>query len=71
MVYKVDGNPQLDTCDWSMYSNIRKSCHKTVVGHQNGRKSLNENMVDFYSRRRQIACPFLYFDFILQFYNQI
>ena len=22
MVYKVDGNPQLDTCDWSMYSNI-------------------------------------------------
>ena len=25
MVYKVDGNPQLDTCDWSMYSNILKS----------------------------------------------
>ena len=24
MVYKVDGNPQLDTCDWSMYSNILK-----------------------------------------------
>ena len=22
MVYKVDGNPQFDTCDWSMYSNI-------------------------------------------------
>ena len=22
MVYKVDGNPQLDSCDWSMYSNI-------------------------------------------------
>ena len=22
MVYEVDGNPQLDTCDWSMYSNI-------------------------------------------------
>ena len=24
MVYEVDGNPQLDTCDWSMYSNIVK-----------------------------------------------
>ena len=24
MVYKVDGNPQLDTCDWIMYSNILK-----------------------------------------------
>ena len=24
MVYKVDGNPQLDSCDWSMYSNILK-----------------------------------------------
>ena len=24
MVYKVDGNPQFDTCDWSMYSNILK-----------------------------------------------
>ena len=24
MVYKVDGNPQLDTCDWRMYSNILK-----------------------------------------------
>ena len=22
MAYKVDGNPQLDTCDWSVYSNI-------------------------------------------------
>ena len=22
MVYKVDGNPQLDSSDWSMYSNI-------------------------------------------------
>ena len=22
MVYKVDGNPQLDSRDWSMYSNI-------------------------------------------------
>ena len=22
MVYKVDGNPQVDTCDWSVYSNI-------------------------------------------------
>ena len=22
MVYKVDGNPQLNTCDWSMFSNI-------------------------------------------------
>ena len=24
MVHKVDGNPQLDTCDWSMYLNILK-----------------------------------------------
>ena len=24
MVYKVEGNPQLDSCDWSMYSNILK-----------------------------------------------
>ena len=24
MIYKVDGNPQLDTCDSSMYSNILK-----------------------------------------------
>ena len=24
MVYKVDGNPQLDPRDWSMYSNILK-----------------------------------------------
>ena len=24
MVYKVDGNPQLDSRDWSMYSNIFK-----------------------------------------------
>ena len=24
MVHKVDGNPQLDTCGWSMYSNILK-----------------------------------------------
>ena len=24
MVYKVDGNPQLDSRDWSMYSNILK-----------------------------------------------
>ena len=22
MVYKVDGNPQFNSCDWSMYSNI-------------------------------------------------
>ena len=25
MVYKVDGNPQLDSRDWSMYSNILKN----------------------------------------------
>ena len=24
MVYKVDSNPQVDLCDWSMYSNILK-----------------------------------------------
>ena len=24
MVYKVDGNPQIDSGDWSMYSNILK-----------------------------------------------
>ena len=32
MVYKVDGNPQLDTCDWSMSSNIlnRKEFKKSV-----------------------------------------
>ena len=24
MVYKVDGNPRLDSRDWSMYSNILK-----------------------------------------------
>ena len=24
MVHKVDGNPQLDSRDWSMYSNILK-----------------------------------------------
>ena len=24
MVYKVDGNPQLDSRDWNMYSNILK-----------------------------------------------
>ena len=24
MVYKVDGNPQIDSRDWSMYSNILK-----------------------------------------------
>ena len=24
MVYKVDWNPQLDICDWSMYSKILK-----------------------------------------------
>ena len=29
MVYKVDGNPQLDSRDWSMYSNILKSEIKT------------------------------------------
>ena len=29
MVYKVDGNPQLDRCDWSMYSNILKSSTKS------------------------------------------
>ena len=30
MVYKVDGNPQLDFCDWSTYSNILKSEVKRV-----------------------------------------
>ena len=25
MVYKVDGNPQIDSLDWSMYSKILKS----------------------------------------------
>ena len=25
MVYKVDGNPQLDSRDWGMYSNILNS----------------------------------------------
>ena len=25
MVYKVDGNPQLDSSDWSIYSNILKN----------------------------------------------
>ena len=30
MIYKVDRNPQLDTCDWSMYLNILKYlCCKT------------------------------------------
>ena len=24
VVYKIDGNPQLDSRDWSMYSNILK-----------------------------------------------
>ena len=30
MVYKVDGNPQLDICDWSMYSNILKLIHNFI-----------------------------------------
>ena len=33
MVYKVDGNPQLDTCDWSMYSNILKRKLSSSWGH--------------------------------------
>ena len=33
MVYKVDGNPQLDSSDWSMYSNILNSelCYMTAT----------------------------------------
>ena len=27
MVHKVDGNPQFDSRDWSMYSNILKLCY--------------------------------------------
>ena len=34
MAYKVDGNPQLDTCDWSMYSNILELAY--VVLHVKG-----------------------------------
>ena len=30
MVYKVDGNPQLDSPDWSMYSNILK-CDRAAI----------------------------------------
>ena len=29
MAYKVDGNPLLDSCDWSMYSNILKGWYLT------------------------------------------
>ena len=36
MVYKVDGNPQLDLCNWSMYSNILK-----VPGRPPGRAFFN------------------------------
>ena len=31
MVYKVDGNPQLDSRDWGMYSNIL-NCMKSLFG---------------------------------------
>ena len=31
MVYKVDGNPQLDSRDWSMYSNILNRGEKNQV----------------------------------------
>ena len=35
MVYKVDGNPQLDSRDWSMYSNIfnriEANTHGTIL----------------------------------------
>ena len=31
MVYKVDGNPQLDSRDWSMYSNIFKPLSTTTT----------------------------------------
>ena len=41
MVYKVDGNPQLDTCDWSMYSNILKSLIKTPTSQIFFEKLLN------------------------------
>ena len=34
MVYKVDGNPQLDTCDWSMYSNILKVMGDSFIIHK-------------------------------------
>ena len=32
MVYKVDGNPQLDSRDWSMYTNILKMPTCTHTG---------------------------------------
>ena len=34
MVYKVDGNPQLDSRDWSMYSNILNACNWSI-SHKN------------------------------------
>ena len=33
MGYKVDENPQRDTCHWSMYSNILKGPHDIVCTH--------------------------------------
>ena len=30
MVYKVDGNPQLDSRDWRMYSNILKEVFRNL-----------------------------------------
>ena len=31
MVYKVDGNPQLDSRDWSMYSNILEARFSQLI----------------------------------------
>ena len=31
MVRKVDGNPQLDSRDWSMYSNILKAQTQVII----------------------------------------
>ena len=43
MVYKVDGNPQLDRCDWSMYSNILKACDLEIINIQEAQKAVQSS----------------------------
>ena len=41
MVYKVDGNSQLDSRHWSMYSNTFKAASKSFFSKTNYRASFN------------------------------
>ena len=49
MVYKVDGNPQLDTCDWSMYSNI---LNKIIMARNGVTGLLNRLRVNNHTPKR-------------------